>query len=88
MKAAIARAPAPSLDFAVLKGRIKEAGPLDRQTAFSLRSILAKTAAVVGSLAVFVVFRAGPAVDETTLDDFGRLPRGDKMPFAEHQIES
>lgn len=52
----------PASDFAALKSRIKEAGLLDRQTAFYLRSILAKTAALVASLAVFAVFRADPAV--------------------------
>jgi fatty acid desaturase len=58
----IAPEPAPPSDFAALKGRIKEAGLLDRQTAFYLRSILAKTAALAASLAVFVVFRTDPAV--------------------------
>lgn len=54
--------PAPSSDFAALKARIKEAGLLDRQTPFYLRSILAKTAALAASLAVFVVFRTDPVV--------------------------
>jgi fatty acid desaturase len=58
----IAPEPAPSSDFATLKRRIKEAGLLDRQTAFYLRSILAKTVALAASLAVFVVFRTDPPV--------------------------
>lgn len=62
MTPTIAPEAAPSSDFATLKGRIKEAGLLDRQTGFFLRSILAKTAALAASLAVFVVFRSNPAV--------------------------
>ncbi len=62
MTATIAPEPAPSSDFAALKGRIKQAGLLDRQPAFYIRSILAKTVALIASLAVFVVFRTDPGV--------------------------
>jgi fatty acid desaturase len=44
-------------DYAILKGRVREAGLLEKQPWFYLRSIGAKLAVLVACLAVFVLFR-------------------------------
>jgi fatty acid desaturase len=44
-------------DYAVLKGRIREAGLLEKQPWFYTRSICAKLALLAGCIAVFVLFR-------------------------------
>ncbi|HXM58967.1 MAG TPA: fatty acid desaturase, partial [Candidatus Dormibacteraeota bacterium] len=48
---------APVSDYAQLKGRVRDAGLLERQSAFYVRSIIAKLALGAGCLAVFVVVR-------------------------------
>ncbi len=48
---------APVSDYAQLKGRVRDAGLLERQSAFYVRSIVAKLALLAGCLAVFVVVR-------------------------------
>ncbi|MGH7922202.1 MAG: fatty acid desaturase family protein [Candidatus Dormibacteraceae bacterium] len=52
-----ATTPAAPSDYAVLKHRIQEAGLLDRQSGFYLRSIACKLALLVASLALFVLLR-------------------------------
>jgi len=44
-------------DYAQLKGRVRDAGLLERQSAFYIRSIAAKLALLAGCLAIFVVVR-------------------------------
>jgi fatty acid desaturase len=52
---------APS-DYAVLKQRVREAGLLDKQSRFYLRSIIFKLTLLATCLAVFVLFRRQPWV--------------------------
>jgi fatty acid desaturase len=52
---------APS-DYAVLKQRVREAGLLDKQPWFYVRSIIFKLTLLAASLAVFVLFRRQPWV--------------------------
>ena len=47
----------PVSDYAQLKRRVRDAGLLDRQSAFYIRSIVTKLALLAGCLAVFVLVR-------------------------------
>jgi hypothetical protein len=46
-----------SLDYAIVKGRIREAGLLEKQPWFYARSICAKLILLAACLAVFVLLR-------------------------------
>jgi fatty acid desaturase len=53
----VSRQGAPVSDYALLKGRVRDAGLLERQPVFYVRSIVAKLALLAACLAVFVVVR-------------------------------
>jgi hypothetical protein len=48
---------APVSDYAQLKGRVRDADLLERQSAFYVRSIAAKLTVLAGCLVVFLVVR-------------------------------